>query len=182
MRFLASIGIATALLGGVGWCQYLLTRSLDFDVTREAHTHTEPAEQEQSHAYRFEIVTSFAAAHDPFALRIDETGGEVRLLVRSGERVLLEQTEDIQRGQLVTSPDLRFAGREVSLYVEASPTAQDARHPCALRLRVYRDDGALCDEVTIWSGGGGEKVGGTISCSLEPKLNSVDRGLAEEAQ
>lgn len=182
MRFLATILIATALLGSVAGLQHAVTRRVRFDVTREAHAAGEHVDtSDVAHTYRIELTPTFAAADDPFAVQVDATNTPPRLQVRYEGRVLLEHREDIRRGETITVPDLRFDAARVSLYVEASPTSEDAARPCALRVRIYRDDGALCTDATLWSEGDGAQLAGTIDTDLAPIRVSVDRGLGDSA-
>lgn len=182
MRFLSALAIAALLLGSVAWCQFALTRHIDFNVAREVHgPGGEHADHAGEHRYRLDVTTSFNAAHDPFALRTDDGAKTVRLRIKHGESVLKEVAEDIARGTTLSADDLAFSAEQVRLFVEATPEVSEAIQPCALRLRLYRDDGALCHDETLWSEGGGAQVVGSVTCGLEPILASVDRGLGGDA-
>jgi len=181
MRFLASIAIAVVLLGGVAWCQQMMTRQIDFDITRSAHSHAGNEDESSKHSYRLEIVPSFAGQSDPFALRTGEDADTARLSVRHGGRTLLDRSKDFDRGEKITVPKLDFAGEELELHIEATPSIDAAQNPCALRVRLYRDDGALCDEATLWTEGGGAIVSSSVVLSLSPQRESVDRGLGERS-
>jgi hypothetical protein len=177
MRFLAAGLLAALLLGSVAWCQYAFTRRVAVDVTRAAHGHGRAETAEAGHTYRLELTLSFAATRDPFALRTAPDGDAPRLCVRYAGAVLLEHTADIPRDEGVTLDGLALQGDAATFFVQATPAPDDARHPCALRVRLWRDDGALCDDKTVWSEGGGARVAGSVTCGLDPRPAPVDRGL-----
>lgn len=182
-RFLGAGVIAAMLLGSVGVCQFLMARQLEFSLTRDVDEHgggheTTTAERE----YVLELTPTFEARADPFALRPATGGDAARLRVRRGDRELLRVTEDVRRGEPIRSEMVRFdtANRVVRLYVEGTPSTDEARRACALRIRMLTADDVLCGEATLWSEGNGQTVSGEVALALDPKLESVDRGLAEE--
>jgi hypothetical protein len=63
--------------------------------------------------------------------------------------------------------------------VEAVPQAGEALRSLPLRVQVFRQ-GALCDDVTLWTDGGGAKLERRIDISLEPRRAALDRGLRGE--
>ena len=180
MRFLFATLMAVALVGSVSWCQHALTRCVRFDVTRDAHGHGAGHDAEEGgHRYRIELLAGFPAAADPFALA-DAGEAPARLLVRRGTETLLRRTDDIARGATVAVEGLPFRRERVPLSIRATPSMEAARYPCALRVRLVRDDNALCDEVTLWSGGAGEVISGTVMLDLSPQRARLDRGLQGE--
>ena len=72
-----------------------------------------------------------------------------------------------------------LAGTSTQLFIQASPSGQEADKPCGVRVRVVRADGAICDDQTIWSEGGGALLAQTVDVSLEPVLERLDRGLGK---
>jgi hypothetical protein len=182
MRFLFALLIAVALLGAVAWTQRALTRQVRFDVTRDVDGHAPAAGAGAAHTYRVDVMPAFDAVRDPFAVSVDQEAETPRLVIRQAGAVLLQRTEDMARGETVSIDGLALAGKRVELFVEAVPSEDDARFPCALRLRVFRDDGALCDDVTLWSAGGGLPVSGTIVGNLEPDRAFLDRGLGGDVK
>jgi len=180
VRFLAALAIAAAILGAVGRAQRVLTQRVRFDVTRDAHDHhhEEPQAGETWH-YRIELTPTFEAASDPFAIRTDAAEGVPRLLVRHAGQDLLRLARDWSRGQVVVVESVSLAGTSTQLFIQASPSGQEADKPCGVRVRVVRADGAICDDQTIWSEGGGALLAQTVDVSLEPVLERLDRGLGK---
>lgn len=178
MRFIAVILIAAVLLGAVAWCQYAFTRHVTVDITREAHGHAEVHDKPYSDLYRMEVTPSFDAGADPFALQVDDAPAAARLALRGPVGIILEHRADIRRGETITVDEVKLGGLQAEVYVEAVPSPDDAARPCAVRLRVFNDAGAECDDTTIWSEGDGHVVAGTVHVRLVPRLESVDRGLA----
>jgi hypothetical protein len=180
MRFVAVMLICAGLLGSVAWCQFMLTREVRVDITREANGHAEHAPAESAGGvFRLELTPTFNAADDPFAVRTDPSQATSRLRVSRGDTVVLDHTRDLRRHESIVAGDLAFTGQEVELFVRATPAADEAAHSCAVRLRLFNSQGALCDDVTLWSQGGGRAVAGTVTLRLEPRLESLDRGLGE---
>ena len=181
MRFLATILIAASLLGAVAWCQFSLTREVRVDVTRGAEGHGGHAHRPDSDGiFRLEITPTFSAGDDPFAVRLDPAAATPRVQVRHGDRLVLNHTADVRRHERIVVEDVTFPGDRVELFVQATPAPADARHTCALRLRLFTADGAMCDDVTLWSEGGGQNVAGTVTLGLHPRLRTLDRGLGKE--
>lgn len=177
MRFIASILVTAALFGAVALTQRGLTRQVDFRLTREAEEHGHGhAESEATGTYSLRVTLGFDAARDPFALPLDDAAPTPRVLVRHGDTAILSETRDLQRGGVLSVPDLGFSGEAVALYVEATPNAEDAARPCGLRVQLFQGE-ALCDETTLWSGGDGLNVSGEVRLSLHPRLERLDRGL-----
>ena len=177
MRFVASILVTAALFGAVALTQRGLTRQVDFSLTREVEDHGHGhAETDEGGTYSLRVTVGFDAARDPFALSLDDAEPTPRVLVRHGDDAILSETRDLQRGEVLSVPDLGFSGEDVALYVEATPNAEDAAHPCGVRVQLFRDE-AFCDEVTLWSGGDGLNVSGEVRLGLRPKLARLDRGL-----
>ncbi len=180
MRFLAALALAAVILGGVGFSQHMLTQRVRFDVTREAHGHGEAQpESGKGWGYRVELTSTFDAAADPFAVRVDAADDVPRLLVRHAGQELLRLSQDWHRGQMVAIPSVALEGRHAELFVQASPSAAEAAQSCGVRVRVIREDGALCDDQTIWTEGGGAVLAQAVRVSLDPVLERLDRGLGE---
>jgi hypothetical protein len=180
-RFVSSLLVSAALLGGVGVSQYALTRKVDFSIAREpdAHGHVEPgAHPAEAASYVLEITLGFTAGDDPFAVRTSADATPPRLVVRHANHELYSTTDELARGQTVTVPELQFRGDAATLFVEAVPGPEDAGHPCSLRLQMMRDDVA-CGAATLWSEGGGARLSGEVQLSLVPGLEKLDRGLGE---
>ncbi len=180
MRFVGSLLVSAVLLGGVGLCQYVLTRRVDFSISREVATHGHA--EEGAHAadaahYVLKVTLGFTAGDDPFSVRTS-TDVPSRVVIRHGDHEVYSTTEELVRGRTVTVSNLRFRGDAVTLFVEGVPGPEDARHPCSLRVQMLRD-GVLCDAATLWSAGGGARLSGEVELSLLPGLETLDRGLGE---
>jgi len=180
-RFLCSLLVTAALLGGVGLCQYALTRRVDFKLTNEpdAHEHgVAEAHPVEAPTYTLEVTLGFMAGDDPFAVRSSADAATPRLAIRRGTTDVYTTTDELARGRTITVPDLQFRGETVTLFVEAVPGPEDAGHPCSLRLQILRD-GVACGTATLWSEGGGARLSGEVQLGLVPGLETLDRGLGE---
>jgi len=177
MRFVAAIVVSVALLGSVGLCQWWLVRDVKVSIAREVEEHGHAGEPDGPAEFHALTVTAgFDSVDDPFAVTLDADEAAVRILVRSAEQTLLAVRDDVRRGQQLSATGLALRGESVELYVEATPTAEEAQHPCPLRVELYRD-GALCADETVWSEGKGQKLARTVRLALQPKLETLDRGL-----
>ena len=184
MRFVAAILIAAALLGSVMLCQGIVSGTIEFKLTRVDHghgqSHASDDQTEQESTYRLVLTPAFSAVEDPFALRLDDSAETPRVLVRYEGEVLFSSAEDVRAGESV-SVKAPFSGTRAAVHVEATPGAEDAARPCALRVQVFRDN-VLCDDRTLWSEGQGQPVSGELSLSLQPIRATLDRGLGEREQ
>lgn len=180
LRFLLTIVIASILLGSVALCQHRLTRQVAFSIARDVHGHAgETPAQHGREPHTLMLTPGFDAADNPFALRV-ETAAAPRIVVRHAGRDLAAWTNDVARGTVLAFSNLFFEGESVELHVEASPSPDAARRPCALRLRLLQG-GVACDERTLWSRGGGDRLSGSVKMDLAPRLQSLDRGLGARA-
>jgi hypothetical protein len=179
MRFIYTIAVSILLLGSVGLCQYLMTRSINVSLAREVHQHDHPSLQVESASYTLRLTPAFDATRDPFALSTGPTSDAPRIVIRHGTNTLLASNRDVRRGVPLTLTNLAFTGNSVELHVEATPSAEEARRPVPLRVELFRD-AATCADQTIWSHGDGHNLSATVQLSLQPRLDKLDRGLRRE--
>ncbi len=179
MRFVYAIAVSILMLGSVGVCQFLMTRSIEVSLSREVHAHHDPVEHTETAACTLRLTPVFDAIRDPFALAAGPASDAPRIVVRHGGEAILEWKEDVRRGMPLTVTNLSFTGNSVELHVEATPSAEDARRPVPLRIELLRDK-ALCADRTIWSPGDGHNLSATVELSLQPRLGKLDRGLQRE--
>jgi hypothetical protein len=177
VRFVAALAIAAAILGAVGWSQFALTRSVKIDVAREAHGHKSDGVRESAPLnYRLELTPTFDAAVDPFAVRAGPEDDAPRLLVRYAGADLLRSSDDLRRGEPVVLESVELRGALAELFVQASPSEEDARRACGLRVRLIREDGIECDDQTVWADAG-TPLSVALRVKLTPTLARLDRGL-----
>ncbi len=183
MRFLTALIIAALILGAVGWSQHALTNRVRFDVTREAHSHEKSTNDgEPRWSYRIELTTTFDAVDDPFALRSSDVAKSARLILRYSGSDLLRRESDLHRGDSILTEPIDLPGEEVELFVQATPSPQEALKACGLRVRLILEDGAVCHDQTVWTDGGGLSLAATINVSLKPVLAQLDRGLGDSSK
>ncbi len=154
MRFLATIAIFALLFGLVGLTQSWLDpgrhRSSEHDPI---HGRQSPMDASGVEPYRIRLTPTFDASADPFAVR---TAGEdpVRLLVRSGERILYSRTKDWYRGEPVDLDGVEWAGDRGELFIMATPSEAESGRSAGIRVEVFQADGMRCDDRTLWSESG----------------------------
>lgn len=173
LRFIGVVGVALLMLGGVALCQWSMTRQVEFHLTREPGHGAE--HEADSGPVELVLTPTFTAVDDPFALRSPD-GDTPRLQVWHEDTLLLRHTTDLRAGELVRVPGLNLGRDQASIRVEATPSPEEAVHPCALRVEIFRD-GVLCDDQTLWSHGGGTRVVAVLTVQLTPRLRTLDRGL-----
>lgn len=176
MRFIAAIVVSALLLGSVGICQYLLTRSVDISIAREVHGHNDPFDPAESAPYTLRLTPAFDATRDPFALAAEPGSETPRIIVKHDGKALLAWSRDVRRGIPLTLTNLTFQGNSAEFHVEATPSADDARRPVALRVELLQD-GTTCADETIWSPGEGHNLSARVDLSLLRQLGKLDRGL-----
>lgn len=174
LRFIGVVCVAVLMLGGVALCQWSMTRQVAFQLTQAVG---QDADHEADAAGPVELVLTptFSAVDDPFALRSPD-GDTPRLQVWHEDTLLLRRTADLRAGELIRVPGLVLGRDQASIRVEATPAPEEAVHPCALRVEIFRD-GVLCDDQTLWSHGGGTRVVAVLTVQLTPRLRTLDRGL-----
>lgn len=120
--------------------------------------HHEPPPADGS--FRLELTLSFDAATDAFSLPDDPS-----LLIRLGGHDLLRRTNPVSATETiaVTNPPGIVAGRN-AFYVRAIPDKEAIARPCAVQLRILRDD-QLLRETTLWSQPG-DVVSGEVHIDL----------------
>ena len=174
LRFLVVACVAVLMLGGVALCQWSLTRQVDFQLTRDTG-HDADHEDEVAGPVELVLTPTFSAVDDPFALR--SPGGDTpRLQVWHEDTLLLRHMTDLRAGEFVRLPGVDLGREQASLRVEATPAPEEALHPCALRVEIFKD-GVRCDDQTIWSHGGGTPLAAVLTVQLTPRLRTLDRGL-----
>lgn len=174
LRFIGVVCVAVLMLGSVALCQWTMTRQVVFQLTRDTG-HDADHEGDGAGPVELVLTPTFSAVDDPFALRSPD-GGPPRLQAWHEDTLLLRHTTDLRAGERVRVPGLELGRDQASIRVEATPAPDEAVHPCALRVEVYRD-GVLCDDHTLWSHGGGTRVVGVLTVQLTPRLRRLDRGL-----
>ena len=180
IRFLSTALIGVVLLGSVAVCQWALTGTTHFDMTREAHGHAGGlGHLDGAPVFRIELTTTFDAGDDPFAVKLDDAVETDRILMKAGETIVLERKEDVLRGEAVSVADIPLSGETVELFIQAVPSGDEGLRACGIRVRVFTAEGSLCDDQTVWSEGGGAVVAQALTVQLTPRLASGDRGLGE---
>jgi hypothetical protein len=176
VRFLATLLIAVAILGAVGWAQFSMTHGIHIDPNRNVEHHGDDAAMAGDAFYSIEITPTFDAAKDPFAVQLTADSVEPILVVRCGGRVLLQRSQDVQRGVVIAVGPVKLPGDSAELSVDVSPAGDESLRACGLRLKVVRGDGALCDDQTLWTEGQGGVLSQTVQLSLKPRLQRLNRG------
>lgn len=123
--------------------------------------------------YRVELVTTFSATPDPFALQLDDAAAPTALLVRLNGTEVLRRADDVAAGESILIDPLGpvLAGNN-ELYVEASPPGEVAGLSHALRVRVYHGYRTVAD-TTLWNEPGASLSGG-VSFEAGVTLESTD--------
>jgi hypothetical protein len=174
-RFLLTGLVTALLLGGVALTQRAVTRGTDFSPHSDDHS-DETVQETQELLLR--ITPAFDAREDLFALRTGTEHSPNRIRIRSKDRDLFTFRQDVARGTALLSEPLRLSGDTVSLHIEATPSPEEARNPCALRVELLTaEHRLLCDEITLWSDGNGGLVQGEVRFNLSPQRLKLDRGL-----
>lgn len=159
MRFIFSALIWLVLIGGLSL--YLGQRDAVIGPTDPPKAQPAPAQA----GYALEITPTFGAAADPFALQ-DNNQPPSTLLVRLAGHEIYRGGEPLARGEsLRIDPVQGLAAGANELYLEASPSLEEAHLAHALRIRVLREGVPVLDR-TLWSEAGA-KVAGTILFTLE---------------
>ncbi len=174
MRFIGAMGVSAGLFALVAVTQLYLTRD-----RQPAHVPVREGMTERAGLtrYRLRLTTTFDAKRDPFALRGERKDEEpVRLLVRSGQKVLLHRTEDVRRGEAIEIEDLVFEGERADLFVLATPAESEQVRDTGVRIALYRADGVLCDERTLWMEPGDGVISRRVVLSLRPGTDFAERG------
>ncbi len=174
MRFAASLLVFLMIFGLVGAAQSLLTGR-----SEEADHAVVPAKEAAGGLYRLRLTGTFDAERDPFALQTPGHEDPVRLLVRAGDRVLCSRTEDWRRGDPVILEGVALSGAKAAIFIMATPSEADVQMACGVRVEVFREDGVLCDERTLWAEAG-SVLSRTASFSLHPVSGSASGGTGEE--
>lgn len=173
MRFLWAAIMAGALFGSVALCQYHVTRTVEFHLAQDAEG--EPGRGAAAGRYAVVLTPGFDMGADPFAVR-DEGAVDASLRVSTAQGILFERTGDAGAGEPVTITNVPLAGARAELFIEAVPAAGAAGKSLPLRVQVLKD-GALCDDTTLWTEGGGAKLERRVPVSLEPRRHTLDRGM-----
>lgn len=120
--------------------------------------------------FRLELTLSFDAEQDAFSLPDDPS-----LLVRLGGHDLLRRTDRVSATEkiAVANPPGIVAGRN-AFYVRAVPDKEAIARPCAVQLRILRDD-QLLREMTLWSQPG-DVVSGEVQIDLSESAASQQSG------
>ena len=177
MKYVGALLIAVLFLGVVAASQFFMTRQIDVRLVRDTHDDHEVV-QEKTDEYRLVLTPTFSAVKDPFAIQLDNDETS-RLTVKLGDRVLLNYLEDIQEGRSISVDQLHFDDKYPEVYIEASPSQDEAEHACALRIQVFNTHDVLCHDQTLWTEGEGHRLSQAIILNLEPQLLKLDRGLGE---
>ena len=176
MRFLVAFALGLVLLGGVGVCQYTLTRGWDGEIVREVDSHVIDQDfQPYTGLYRVRITPGFDVGRDPFAVRPASESDVARIRVTRDGQELFAWRKDVEKGMAIEICDVRFVGEWAELLVEASPVRDAARVPCALRIEILRGDVVFADQ-PLWSAGGGMPIQQRIELKLQPAMGKLDRG------
>lgn len=162
MRFAASLLVFLMIFGLVGAAQSLLTGK-----SEEAGHAVVPAKEASAGLYRLRLTGTFDAERDPFALQTPGHEDPVRLLVRTGDRVLCSRTKDWRRGESVILEGVSLSGTTAAIFVMATPSDAEMQNPCGVRIELFRTDGVLCDEQTLWAEAG-EVLSRAAVFSLRP--------------
>ena len=177
MRFLATLLIAAVILGAVGWAQFAMTHNIHVDVSRNVDHHGgDVGALSDAADYAIEITPTFDADRDPFAVQLTTDAVAPLLVVRCAGKVVLQRDRDVKRGVVIKVGPVTLAGDTAELFIEASPAEDESVQACGLRLKVLRQDGALCEDRTIWTEGQGASLSQTVQVSLKPQLQRLNRG------
>jgi hypothetical protein len=175
MRFIAVMIVFLVIFALVGMTQSLLT-----GWSEEAgQAAASGAHETAGGLYRLRLTSTFDAERDPFALRTP--GGEepVRLLVRAGDRTLCSRTADWRRGEPLTIEGVDLKGVQADVFVMATPSDAEMQKPCGVRVELFREDGVLCDEQTLWAEAGAVLSRAAVF-SLRPAAGRPEGGRAGE--
>ncbi len=145
MRRIAAAILVWVLVVGGTWLYLRL-----HDARAQARIGSQP-ESTLVEGYRVELVTTFAAEPDPFALTLNQTEAPPALLVRLNGAEVLRRVDNVPSGEAMVIDPLGpvLAGNN-ELYVEASPPADVAGQSHALRVRVYHGYRTVAD-TTLWN-------------------------------
>ncbi len=165
-RIVAAILVWVIVVGGT-WLYLRL-----HDDRAQARLGSVP-ETEVVEGYRVELVTTFSAEPDPFALQLDDAAAPTALLVRLNGAEVLRRADDVAAGESIAMDPLGpvLAGNN-ELYVEASPPGDVAGLSHALRVRVYHGYRTIAD-TTLWNEPGASLSGG-VSFEAAALLESTD--------
>lgn len=168
MRRIAGAVLAWVVLVGGTWL-YLNAQEAR---AREAAPIARPAPL-TSGDYRLELTPTFAAAPDPFALRLEAGSAPPALTVRLNGVEVLRRDSELAAGEaLHLDPLAPLLSGENELFIEASPTGEAALQAHALRVRVYRGT-SLVTERTLWSEPGANLSGAVLFRATEAKAGDT---------
>lgn len=182
MRFIGALVVFLVIFSLVGATQSMLTAWTAGSAGAPPPGHTGPvsvATAGPGPDYRLHLTATFDAERDPFALRGESGSQPVRLLVRTGDRVLYSRTEDWQRGEPVTLKGVTLDGTQAEIYVMATPSESEMQKACGVRVEVYREDGVLCDDQTLWAEAG-TVISRSAIFSLQPSKGHPGGTAGEE--
>lgn len=151
MRPFLAIMVWVVLIGGLyGYMEH-----------REPATKAGPVETHLvKESYSVEIIPTFKAEKDPFALRSDDNKVEVLTLKLNGKKIF-GASEGIERGVPVKVEDIDNIIKGMNeFHVEASPRAASGPKAHAVRFRLFKGLTPVLER-TIWSDPG-EKVSAAI--------------------
>lgn len=123
--------------------------------------------------YRAELTPTFAAAPDPFALRLESASAPPALTVRLNGIEVLRRDEVVTAGEALNlGPLAPLLAGENELFIEAAPPGEAALQAHALRVRIYRG-AALMSEETLWSEPGAALSGAVLFRATEAKAGDT---------
>jgi len=167
MRFILAALIWLVMIGGLSF--YIHQR--DARVIPQAQVQV--AVELSASGYALEVTPTFGAEADPFAL-LDEGQAPATLVIRLGGKEIFRGEQPLARGETLRIVPLEGLVEGANeLYLDASPSFQEAHLSHALRVRVLRNESPLLDR-TLW-GEAGSKVSGTVELMLET-AGEVDHG------
>ena len=170
-------------MGSVGVCQYAMTSRLEMRLTRDVESHAQHHDHDDHDlsGFTLRVTPTFDCGADPFSVAGPEGEDLPRILIREGTREVMRWGADVQQGRPVVVEGITVPDLLQEWFVEASPSPEAAKVPCALRVQVLKE-GVLYADETLWSDGQGSSIRGRLQLKLAPRLNRLDRGLGRREE